>query len=108
MFTPPNLKSANIDPVYMDNFIKDELESGRLDCPFLVEEAHIIFAGHFRTAPLGFFEKPGSSALHLIRHHSKEDGLGHLTNGWLDPSDGAMKFYSAMSVEDFVSFLIHW
>ena len=65
-FTPPNLKSADIDPVYMDNFIKDELESGRLDGPFSVEEAHIIFAGHFRTAPLGFVEKPGSSALRLI------------------------------------------
>jgi len=47
----------------MDNFIKDELESGHLDGPFSVEEAHIFFAGHFCTAPLGFIEKLGSSAL---------------------------------------------
>jgi len=47
----------------MDNFIKDELDSGHFDGPFSLEEARTVFGGHFRMAPLGFIEKPGSSAL---------------------------------------------
>jgi len=50
-FIPHNLKSADIDPVYMDNFIK-ELIAGCFNGPFSVEELHIIFGGHFCMAPL--------------------------------------------------------
>src|SRR5882724_13572428 len=62
-FIPANLKSADIDPIYMDNFIKEEVAAGRFDGPFSVQEARIVFGRHFHTAPLGFVEKPGSSAL---------------------------------------------
>ena len=102
-FTPPNLKSANIDPTYMDNFIKDELDSGHLNGPFSMEEACSMFGGHFHMAPLGLIEKPGSSALRLICHHSKEDDLGQSTNRWMDSSIGATKFYLAANAADFVS-----
>jgi len=40
-------------------------------------------------------EKPGSTVLWLIQHHSKEDNMGFSMNGWLDPLIGATKFYTA-------------
>ena len=76
---------------------------GRMDGPFTIDEAHSIFASHFRTAPLGFVEKPGSSALRLIRHHSKLDSFSTSTNGWLDSSISPTKFYSAADAADYVS-----
>ena len=102
-FIPANLKSADIDPIYMDNFIKEEVAAGRFDGPFSVQEARIVFGGHFRTAPLGFIEKPGSSTLRFIYHHLKEDSFSHSTNSWLDPSIGSTKFYLAADAADFVS-----
>jgi len=91
----------------MDKFLKDEVAASRIDGPFSIQDAHIIFDGHFRTAPLGFVEKPGSTALRLIRHHSKEDDMGFSTNGWLDPSIDATKFYTASDAADFVSIIFY-
>jgi len=65
-FMPNNLNSTNIDPLYMDKFIQDELDAGCFDSPFSFEEAHMIFGCHFHTAPLCFVEKPGSTSLRLI------------------------------------------
>jgi len=62
-FIPDNLTLADIDPDYMDSFLADEIISGCMDGPYSVKSAQTIFNGHFRTAPLGFIEKPSSSAL---------------------------------------------
>jgi len=94
-FIPDNLKTTLLDPGYMDNLLSEELATGHMDGPFTINEAHTIFAGHFRMAPLSFVEKPGSSALRLIRHHSKLDHMSTSTNNWLDLSTGPTKFYSA-------------
>jgi len=102
-FIPHNLKSADIDPSYMDNFIQEELTAGHFDGPFSVEEAHEIFGGHFCMAPLGFVEKPGLSLLRLFHHHSKENKFGHSTNEWLYPSLDATRFYTAADAADLVS-----
>ena len=69
----------------MNKLLEDEVVAGHIDSPFSIQDAHIIFDGHFCTAPLGFVEKPGSTALQLICHHSKEDIAGCSMNGWLDP-----------------------
>src|SRR5882724_8122747 len=37
-FIPANLKSTDMDPVYMDNFIKEEVAAGHFDGPFSVQE----------------------------------------------------------------------
>src|SRR5882724_11164027 len=103
-FIPNNLASADINLSYMDSFLADEVASGHMDGPYSIETVHHIFNGHFRTAPLGFVEKLGSSALNLICHHSKEDHLGSSTNGWIHTSPGATKFYSAVHAAKFVSF----
>jgi len=87
----------------MDNFIQEELDARCFDRPFMTEEAHLIFSGHFHTAPLGFIEKPGSTMLRLIHPHSKEDTIGNSTNGWLDPLQEATKFYTAADAVDFLS-----
>jgi len=72
-FIPENLRSANLDPVYMDGLLAEEATAGHTNGPFTTDEAHSIFGGHFHTAPLGFVEKPSSSTLCLIRHHSRLD-----------------------------------
>ena len=74
---------------------------------FSIQDAHIIFNRHFCTAPLGFMEKPGSTVLWLIQHHSKEDNMGFSMNGLLDPSIGATKFYTASNVANFMSILFY-
>jgi len=91
----------------MDNFLAAEVTTGCMDGPFTVAQAHAIFGGHFRTAPLGLVEKPGSTSLRLIRHLSKLDHLGGSTNGWIDLSVNATKYFSAADAADFVSFFFY-
>jgi len=88
-FIPKNIKSAEIEPAYMDDFLVAEVASGRINGPFSIAQAHSIFGSHFCTTPLGLVEKPGSDTLHMICHHSKKDCYGQSTNGWLDPAVNA-------------------
>jgi len=103
MFIPNNLSSTDIDLAYMESFIQEELDAGCFDGTFMIQQAHIIFNGHFRTAPLGFIEKLGSTALRLICHHSKEDAFSQSTNSWLDPFLDATMLYMATDAADLVS-----
>ena len=84
MFIPNNLSSTDIDLAYMESFIQEELDAGCFDGTFMIQQAHIIFNGHFHTTPLAFIEKLGSMALRLIHHHSKGDAFSQSTNSWLD------------------------
>jgi len=102
-FIPNNLKVANLDPAYMDSFLAAEVATGRIDGLFTVYQAHALFGGHFHMAPLGLVEKPGSTALRMIRNHSKGDHLGQATNAWLDPSVNTTKYFSAADAADFLS-----
>jgi len=65
-FIPNNLSSAILDLSYMNSFLEEEVASGCMDSPISIDLAHYIFNGHFRMAPLGFIENPGSTPLHLI------------------------------------------
>jgi len=76
----------------MDSFLAEEVTSSHMDGPFTVNYSHQIFNGHLQMAPLSFVEKPGSTALHLIHHHLKDDHLGMSTNGFIDMSFGVTKF----------------
>ena len=87
-FIPDNLKSAKIDPAYMDNFLVAKVASGCINGPFSIAQAHSVFGGHFHTTPPGLVEKPGSDALCMICHHSKKDCYDQSTNGWLDTVSG--------------------
>ena len=71
--------------------------------PFLVEEAHVIFNGHFRTSPVGLVEKVlGDGNWRMIRHLSKTDHLGFSTNDALDSHDFPTLFFSAAHVAELV------
>ena len=103
-FTPKNLPSATVLPDVITNEIRAELIAGRLSSPFTLNEAHIIFDGHFCTSPLGLVEKhPGDGKWRMIRHLSKTDQDGDSTNGWLDANDFPTKYYSTSMTADFVS-----
>ena len=103
-FTPKNLPSSTILPDIIANEIRAELSAGRLSSPFTLDEAHIIFDGHFHTSPLGLVEKhPGDGKWRMIRHLSKTDPKADSTNGWLDANDFPMKYYSTSMMANFVS-----
>ena len=86
----------------MDEFMATEVTSRWIYGPFMVPQVHTIFGSHFCTVPLGLIEKLGSTALWLIHHHSKEDHLSESTNGWINTSVNAMKYFSATDMADFV------
>ena len=71
--------------------------------PFSVDEAHIIFNGHFRTSPVGLVEKVlGNGNWRMIRHLSKTNHLGFSTNDALDSHDFPTLFFSAAHVAELV------
>jgi len=74
-----------------------------MDGPFTIEQAHTIYGGHFRTCPLGLVEKPGSLALQMIRHLSKEDDYGISTNSWVNLYDFPTHWFTVAQTADFVS-----
>ena len=91
-------------PEVISNEIAAELCAGHISGPFTVEEAHIIFDGHFHTSPLGLIEKvPGDRKWRMIWHLSKMDAEGESTNGWLSSDDFPTHYYSASMMADFVS-----
>ena len=71
--------------------------------PFTVDEAHQIFGGHFRTAPLGLREKePGSGKWRMIQNNSALDPSGSSTNSWLDAKDISIQWHTCSSIADIV------
>ena len=102
-FIPKNLPSAELNPDYISNLIAEEVLAGCMDGPFSIEEAHIIYGGHFRTCPLGLVEKPGSVDFRMIRHFSKEDLFGRSTNSWLDLDEFPTHWFTACQTAEFVS-----
>ena len=90
-------------PDIIENKLLNETSSGRMSGPFSVEEAHVIFNGHFRTSPVGLVEKvPGDGNWRMIRHLSKTDHLGFSTNDALDSHDFPTLFFSAAHVAELV------
>jgi len=94
---------ANINPEYISHLIAEEVAAGQMDGPFSIEQAQYIYSGHFRTCPLRLIEKPGSNALCMIHHFSKEDHLGHSTNSWLDLDYFPTHWFMASQTADFMS-----
>jgi len=62
-FIHDNLKSAELDLLYMDKFLASEVAMGQIDSPLTVAKDHNVFGGHLQTAPPGLVKKPGSTAL---------------------------------------------
>ncbi len=105
-FIPKNLASANLHPKIINNELLEETTSGHMSGPFTVDEAHLIFDGHFCTSPVGLVEKlPGDGNWQMIRHLSKVDHLGFSTNDALDSDDFPTLFFSAAQVAEWVSTL---
>ena len=87
-FIPKNMKTAHDMPHIIDEHIQEETSAGWMSGPFTVEEAHIIFGGHFRTTPLGLIQKePGSAKWRLIRNASKKDSCSISVNSMLNSDD---------------------
>jgi hypothetical protein len=75
------MPSATKHSAGVDAHILDELKAGQMSGPYTIEQAHVLFRGHFRTAPLGFIERPpGCRKWRMIRNLSARDHLGVSTN----------------------------
>ena len=105
-FLLPNLPSALLQPEFIHQELHAERQAGRMAGPFTKDEAHVVFRGHFRTAPLGLIKKPYKdkpSSWRLIRHLSKKDKNGQSTNSWINSDQWQTKWGTAAMVADFVS-----
>nr|GAT50782.1 reverse transcriptase [Mycena chlorophos] len=103
-FIPDNLKTTELNPSFIDDYISSEVRAGRMSGPYTREEAFALFGGHFRTSPLGLVEKePGGGKWRMIQNHSAPDDNGASTNSWLDPKDIMIRWYSAASMADTIA-----
>jgi hypothetical protein len=72
--------------------------------PFMMDETHFIFKGHFRTSLLGLAEKElGDGKFPMIRNLSKKDTDGVSVNDMLNSDDIPTRWGSAWVVEQYVS-----
>ena len=66
-FMADKFSSTNIQPDIIQDELWEETAAGPMSSPFSIEEAHIIFYGHFRTSPIGLVKKiPGNGKWHMI------------------------------------------
>ena len=102
-FIPKSLVSATFLPDIIEKELLNETASGCMSGPFSIEEAQIIFNGHFWTYPVGLVEKVlGDGNWQMIRHLLKTDHLGFSTNDTLDSNDFSTLFFSAAHVTKLV------
>jgi hypothetical protein len=102
-FIPPNMPSADEHVDMVDEHFSQEFAAGRMSGPYIIQEAHILFHGHFQTAPMGFIEKPpGCRKWRMIRNLSACDSHRFSTNCWLDAKDKPIKWYTCSMLADMV------
>ncbi len=95
------MPSALENPEIIEKYLADEIAAGRMGEGLTVEEAHVFFGGHFRTAPMGVvFDQAKPRVIHNL---SACDPEGSSTNSWLDAKDWPTKWYTATMFEDAVS-----
>src|SRR5882672_4357932 len=103
-FLPNNLPSTNIRPDIINKELLDEVVAGHMSGPFTIAQASTILGGFFRCSPMGLVEKiPGDGNWRMIRHLSKQDVDGNLTNDWIDSDDFPTTYFNASWVAQFVS-----
>ncbi|SJK98561.1 uncharacterized protein ARMOST_01829 [Armillaria ostoyae] len=99
-FIPPNMPSTLENPEIIEKYLADEIAAGRMGKGLTVDEAHVFFGGHFRTAPMGVvFDQAKPRVIHNL---SARDSDGSSTNSWLDAKDWPTKWYTATMFEDAV------
>jgi hypothetical protein len=84
-FIPPNHKSVEVDPRFVDEYIAGELAAQRYSGPY--DPAHLEqLIGPFCTSPLGLVPKQGSSTFRLIQDLSyPRQTATHKSNIGVDP-----------------------
>jgi hypothetical protein len=103
-FIPNNMASADEHSNMVDKHFQEEIAAGRLSGPYTIPEASLLFHGHFRTAPIGYIEKPpGCGKWRMIRNLSAKDPFGIATNDWLDASENPIMWHSCSTFADLVS-----
>jgi len=105
-FIHDNLKSEELDLLYMDNFLASEVGWAELTAHSLVAKRSTMFlevtykqlpqAWSKSQAPLPFDDLPSLQGGHLSQS----------TNRWIDSSFNTKKYYSAADTADFLSSIV--
>jgi hypothetical protein len=105
-----NHPSVRQYPETIDQYLKDEIEAGRMDGPFSYDEIELILRGSFFVSPLIVSVQPQGfgmpDKLRVCRHLSKSNKLTASVNSHIKKEDFPTRFDTASRVADIVSFLI--
>jgi hypothetical protein len=106
-FTPPNHPSASTYSSAVLNYLKSEVEKGRMSGPFTKTQLEEILGGPFRSSPIQVvakFDTDGNlTKTRMAINLSFRDGSGVSVNDMIDSDDFPMKWGTASEVEIIVS-----
>ncbi|RXW23127.1 hypothetical protein EST38_g2722, partial [Candolleomyces aberdarensis] len=103
----PNNKSINQHMDFVDQYFKEEVESGRMSGPYSKEELEGILGGPFQCSPIAIDEKEVEGSfekkLRLCINLSKSSKSQPSTNSYSDKEDFPTKYDTAEYVSELVS-----
>ncbi|RXW17779.1 hypothetical protein EST38_g8069 [Candolleomyces aberdarensis] len=103
----PNNKSINQHTDFVDQYFKEEVESGRMSGPYSKEELEGILGGPFQCSPIAIDEKEVEGSfekkLRLCINLSKSSKTHPSTNSYSDKEDFPTKYDTAEYVSELIS-----
>lgn len=103
----PNPKNISAHWPKIDQYLLDEVSSGRMDGPFTQSEVESILRGPFHSSPLITILEPQGPGepdkVRICRHLSKATGLVESVNSYIDKRLFPTRFDTAIKVAETVS-----
>ncbi|KAF7304606.1 hypothetical protein MKEN_01174500 [Mycena kentingensis (nom. inval.)] len=103
----PNHRSVNKHREFVESYLDEEVQAGRMSGPFTKDEVQKIVGGHFQCSPMIVAEQAQElgkpSKLRLCRHLSKGDASHPSTNDHIDKDDFPTRFGTAAEVAEIVA-----
>ena len=102
----PNSPTVEERIEFIDDYLKEEVEAGRMDGPFMKRQVEEILGSPFQCSPISIdvtIRPDGSEKLRLCTNLSKCSKLHPATNDFIDTSKYPTRFDTAAQVADIVS-----
>ena len=104
----PNSPTVEERASFVDEYLREEVEAGRMDGPFSKSQVEEILGSPFQSSPISIdvtIKPDGSEKLRLCTNLSKRSKLHPATNDYIDTSKYPTRFDTAALVADIVSVL---